>query len=103
MGQRSRTPHPIWDNNTTTTAVGASGDDHDITIPANCYYIAFHVDGVTVFIRDDAATTASTGVKVEDGAGGNANFGTHTEQGTIIRVTRPSSVAFSYTTYFNKG
>ena len=104
-GERSNPSYPIWDNRTTTTDVANGTGDVDITIGRAVYYIIFSVSGSIgagrIFVRDDTATTASTGIQVEDAAPGDSTFGIHTEPGAIIRVTRPASSGFSYTQFYN--
>ena len=104
--QRPDPSYPIWDNNTTTTIVANGTADEDVTVPAGAYYMIFSTNAGfagagRVFIRDDTATTASTGIQLEDDAPGVQNYGIHVAPGTIIRVTRPASSGFFYTTFFN--
>jgi len=103
---RAIATYPIWDNNTITTDVADGTADVDITVGRAVYYIIFSVSNAIgagrIFVRDDRATTASTGIQVEDNAPGGSRFGFHTEPGTIIRVTRPASTGFSYTTFVNE-
>lgn len=105
--QRPNPSYPIWDNNTTTTIVADADTDVDITVPAGAYYMIFSTNAGfsgagRIFIRDDTATTASTGIQVEDAAPGTQNYEVHVAPGAVIRVTRPASSGFFYTTFFNK-
>ena len=105
MAYRPDPPHPTWDNKTATVDVADGTADVDITIGRAVYYIIFSVSNAIgagrVFIRDDTATTASTGIQIEDAAPGESTFGTFIEPGTVIRVTRPASSGFSYTLFYN--
>ena len=96
--------YPIWDNNTKTYDVADGTADVDITIGRAVYYVIFSVSNAIgagrVSIRDDAATTASTGIQIEDAAPGESTFSTFTEPGTVIRVTRPASSGFSNTVFY---
>lgn len=106
MGLRTDASYPIWDNNTTTTVVADGTGDVDVLIPSDAYYIIFSVSSAIgagrVFIRDDTATTASTGIQIEDAAPGASSYEIHVVPGTTIRVTRPASSGFVYTLFYNK-
>lgn len=105
MAMRIDPSYPIWDNNTLTTTVAATGSAEytQITIAANVYYIMFSVttNGKIIFIRDDAATTGSTGIYLEQGAPGPTSFGIHVVAGTVLNVTHDDATAWSYTTFYN--
>ena len=105
MSMRIDPSYPVWDNNTLTTTVAATGSATytQLTIASNVYYIIFSVttNGKSVFIRDDAATTGSTGVYLEQGAPGPAAWGIHVAAGTVLNVTHDDATAWSYTTFYN--
>jgi hypothetical protein len=58
-------------------------------------------NGKSIFIRDDAATTGSTGIYLEQGAPGPAAWGIHVEPGTVLNVTHDDATAWSHTTFYN--
>ena len=97
--------YPIWDDNTLTTTVAATGAATytTLTIADNVYYIIFAVttNGKIIFIRDDAATTGSTGIYLEQGAPGPTSFGMRVSEGTVLNVTHDNATAWSHTTFYN--
>jgi len=105
MANRTDPSYPIWDNNTLTTTVAATGSATytTITIAANVYWIIFSVttNGKIIFIRDDAATTGSTGIYLEQGAPGPTSFGMAVKPGTVLNVTHDDATAWSHTTFYN--
>jgi len=106
MSMRIDPSYPIWDDNTLTTTVAATGGAlyTALTIPSHAYYIIFSVttNGKIIRIRDDAATTASAGIYLEQGAPGPANYGIHIAPGTVLNVTHDDATAWDYTIFLNK-